>query len=77
MYLDDPRSLRSCFRCGEIGGEYILDEGSGVAKCGSCGEHGVVSLIQALDLLNELHAKGMIINVEDIEEAEDDDYYYK
>lgn len=66
-------TVHGCFRCGEIGGDFELDE-QGFCICSSCGERSIVSFQQALDLLNDfyLHNFNILVDPEQQEDLEND-----
>jgi DNA-directed RNA polymerase subunit RPC12/RpoP len=58
-YVEDYESIYGCFRCGAILAD--VEEGDDAfAKCSECGEHSVINFIHALDLINDLHLKGLV-----------------
>ena len=59
MYIEDPHQIYGCFRCGVIQ-EDIEEDTSGFYKCCSCGEFGITSFVRALDIINDMHLKGVI-----------------
>lgn len=60
FYIEDPNSLYGCFRCGKIMGEIEQDELTTYYKCMECGEIGVVSFQQGLDIINDMYRRGHI-----------------
>lgn len=50
MTTKDLKNIHGCFKCGAIDKEIRIVEDVGV-KCGDCGEFGIVTFEQALDLL--------------------------
>lgn len=76
MYVEDPKKLYACFRCGEIGGDVRQDGEHFTCDC--CGENGLVTFIQALDILNDFYVNGQFPELDDdydyeIELTEDED----
>lgn len=61
MKVDDVPHVHLCFRCGEVEGEYEFDENSAVQKCNSCGDHGVITVQQGMDILNELVLRNVVV----------------
>ena len=65
FYIEDPEQIYGCFRCGELMGD-VTEVGHGHV-CGSCGEDSVISLLNSLDIINDLFLKGdLTLNGEDI-----------
>lgn len=54
MNLDEVVDVHICFRCGEVEGDYDYDPTSASQLCKNCGEHGVITVQQSMDILNEL-----------------------
>lgn len=77
-YVEDFTSLYGCFRCGEINGD-IKEDLDQRYICDNCGERGVVTFVNALDILNETYIRGyidinheMLLDVElDLEDIDD------
>jgi len=66
FYVEDPTKLYACYRCGEMMGEIRESEGVYGYICESCGEQGIVSFLNALDILNDMYVKGELhLNGED------------
>ena len=65
FYVEDPEQIYGCFRCGELMGEVTTVGKNHV--CGSCGEDSVISLLNSLDIINDLFLKGSLtLHGEDI-----------
>jgi len=69
FYVEEPEQIYGCWRCGELMGEIRESEGSYGYICESCGEQGIVSFLNALDMLNDMYLKG------DISPNEEEDIY--
>lgn len=52
----DAECFYGCFRCGTLGGAWYEIDG-GVRSCCECGEPGILTLQQALDMLNDIYLK--------------------
>lgn len=48
-----PTNDYGCFRCGTIGGDTKMDMRDEIPICAECGENALVTLQQALDILND------------------------
>tara|TARA_R110002051_G_scaffold298215_1_gene365017 strand:- start:207 stop:419 length:213 start_codon:yes stop_codon:yes gene_type:complete len=57
-----------CYRCGNSSDVGIEFE---ISKCKDCGEEGLLSIITALDLLNDLHLKGLLPSTKEEDGNED------
>ena len=68
FYIEDVNQLYGCFRCGRIMGDLKKEHEDAFPTCGECGENGVVTFVQALDLLNDVHLSG------DLETHDEDEY---
>lgn len=71
-----PREVEKtygCFRCGVLQGPISYDKVTERVSCGECGERGIVSFKQALDMLNELYGGS---HHQKVMEAMDIDEYY-
>lgn len=69
----DVETLYGCFRCGALQPPLRHDLSEDIVRCGECGERGVVTFRQALDILNEMHLKNRrqledVLDVIDISE---------
>jgi len=60
FYVEDHSQIYGCYRCGAVMGEVQEDPYEGHHRCGSCGEAAVISFLNALDMLNEMHLRGEI-----------------
>ena len=70
FYIENPRQVHGCFRCGELMGEIREDEVSSAYICDSCGEDGVITFQHALDIINDLYLRGMVDLAHDDDEIE-------
>lgn len=61
-----------CFRCGTVNPPCQKHRGSGRPICGVCGEDGIITQRQALDMLNNIYLQDESL----IDEARDYDEYY-
>lgn len=66
FYIEDTGQLYGCFRCGKIMGKLhrLVDDH---LICGECNENGIVSFVQALDLLNDHYLKHELEPMDDQE----------
>lgn len=69
----EVETLYGCFRCGSIRSTLKHSLSEDLVLCGECGERGVVTFRQALDILNEIHLKNKhqlddVLDVIDISE---------
>lgn len=56
MYIEHTEQIYGCFRCGELMGD-IREEGASTV-CDSCGEAAIMTLTNALDVMNEIYLRG-------------------
>lgn len=56
FYVEDPNQVYGCFRCGELMGDFT--EAGETLTCSGCGEEGIVSMVNALDMINDMYLKG-------------------
>ncbi len=61
---DKARTLHGCFRCGRVNDGFLLINDRAVCK--TCEQHGVMSFLEALDVLNNIYNRGGLT---------DDDWY--
>lgn len=59
MYIEDPEQIYGCWRCGEIMGDIRTEETGYV--CEGCGAEAVVTMTNILDLMNDLHLRGLLM----------------
>lgn len=60
MYVEDLSQIYGCWRCGTLmGGVEENSEGHNVV-CKGCGESAILSFTTALDLINDLHVRGIL-----------------
>lgn len=58
FYIEDPSQVYGCFRCGIMMGD-IKEAPNGVGYiCEGCGEQSVITFLNALDILNNMHLQG-------------------
>jgi len=71
-YIEDYEMIQGCWRCGEIMGDIRQEEQGYI--CESCGEQAIVSMINILDVMNDLHLRGLLMQhgeeilIDDIED---------
>lgn len=62
--------MYGCIKCGVINGDLRRDElMEDIVSCGECGAKTIITFQQALDLLNDLHLKGLL-PVYEVDETE-------
>ena len=70
FYIEDINNVYGCFRCGEVMGDVgIIDEH--MPYCKECGEMGILSFRQALDIVNDFHRTGDLILSEEEQDYEE------
>lgn len=67
MNNDDVPYVTACFRCGTILPPFETDPSHAVYKCECCGERGVITIRQALDIIND-HVLTKEVNIEELTE---------
>lgn len=73
MDNEEILTTRVCYRCGAVNGDYTFNDLSAIHHCGECGEEGVVTVQQTMDILNQLVLDGTIV-LEEISEIGYDIY---
>jgi len=56
-FVENWNSVWACFRCGKVAGDVRKDSEEGPWICEECGESGIVTIPQALDIINDFYLR--------------------